>query len=98
MPSLKAVLVLSAMTFVLAAGASCKRKASATQCEELLDRYAQLAVKERGADAGAEAVTAEKQEARGHDAFKNCQSEVQLDEHACAMKATTSAAMLKCLD
>jgi hypothetical protein len=96
-PSLKVVLVAAAMTFLVAAGASCKRKASAAQCEELLDRYAQLAVKERAGDAGAD-VAAEKQEARGHDAFKNCQSEVQLDEHACAMKATTSAAMLKCLD
>ncbi len=86
------------MVLVLAAGASCKRKASSAQCEELLDRYAQLAVKERGADAGAEALAGERQEARGHDAFKNCQSEVQLDEHACAMKATTSAAMLKCVD
>lgn len=98
MPSLKSVAVVAALLLAVATSASCKRKASSAQCEELLDRYAQLAVKERGADAGAEALASEKQEARGHDAFKNCQSEVQLDEHACAMKATTSAAMLKCLD
>ncbi len=98
MPALKVVGAWIAMGALLVLGPSCKKKASAAQCEELLDRYTQLAVKERGGDAGAEAVAAERQEARGHDAFKNCTSEVQLDEHACAMKATTSAAMLKCLD
>lgn len=96
---MKSALLLTTIALVVTTGASCKRKASSAQCEELVDRYAQLAVKERaGADAGAEAIATEKQEARGLDAFKNCPSEVQLDEHACAMKATTSAAMLKCVD
>lgn len=99
MPPLKSALVATTIALVVTTGASCKRKVSSSQCEEMLDRYAQLAVKERAdADAGAEALAAEKQEARGLDAFKNCQSVVQPDEHACAMKATTPAAMLKCVD
>jgi len=97
-PPLKSALVATTIALVVTAGA-CKRKVSSSQCEEMLDRYAQLAVKDRAdADAGAEALAAEKQEARGLDAFKNCQSVVQPDEHACAMKATTPAAMLKCVD
>ncbi|MCL2778703.1 MAG: hypothetical protein FWD73_11925 [Polyangiaceae bacterium] len=82
--------------------ASCTKKASPAQCDEMLDRYAELVVKERFGDAGADIVASEqvreRNEAKGDDAFKNCTSGVQLNEHACAMKATTSAALVKCLE
>ncbi|MCL2723343.1 MAG: hypothetical protein FWD69_02805 [Polyangiaceae bacterium] len=82
--------------------ASCTKKASQQQCDELLDRFAELVVKERFADAGADVMAKEqareRSDAKGDDAFKNCTSEVQLDEHACAMKAATSAALIKCLE
>jgi hypothetical protein len=81
---------------------SCKRKVSQKQCDELLDRFSELVVKERMPDAGAETLAAERvrerSEAKSDDAFKNCTSEVQNDEHACAMKATSSEALIKCLE
>ena len=82
--------------------ASCTRKVSQKQCDELLDRFSELVVKERMPDAGAETLAAERtrerSEAKSDDAFKNCTSEVQADEHACAMKATSSEALIKCLE
>ncbi len=81
---------------------SCRKKVSAKQCDELLERFAELVVKERFADAGPEVVAAERAreraEAKSDDAFKNCTSEVQNDEHACALKATSSEALIKCLE
>lgn len=80
---------------------SCKRKVSEQQCDELLDRFAEMVVKEQFADAGPQVIAAEKQrertEAKG-DVFRNCTSEVQAPEHACAMKATTSEQLIKCLE
>lgn len=79
-----------------------KRKATQTQCEDLLDHYAELVVKERMPDAGPAEIAAERQrervEAKHDDAFKNCPSEVQPPEHECAMKAKSSDALLKCLE
>lgn len=80
----------------------CRKKASSQQCEELLDRYADLVAKERFADAGVAEMAAERAreriEAKGDDAFKNCTSEVQVGELACAMRADSSQALLKCLE
>lgn len=79
-----------------------KRKATQTQCEDLLDHYAELVVKEHMPDAGAAEINAERQrervEAARSDELKNCASQVQPSEHECAMKATTSEAVLKCLE
>lgn len=95
--------VLVALAALVALGAFVwKRKATQTQCEDLLDHYAELYVKERYPDAGAAEIAAERQrervEAKRDDAFKNCQSEVQPSEHECAMKAKSSEALLKCLE
>jgi uncharacterized protein YdaT len=87
---------------ILLLTASCRKKVTQAQCDQLLDHFAELVVKERYADAGADAIAAERarerQEATHADEFKNCTSEVQVDEHACAMKAQSTDAMLKCLD
>lgn len=87
---------------VLTFAVGCKAKASATQCDQLLDRYAQLVVTERTADASAAQIRAErdreKSEARGDDAFKNCSSEVSQAEFECAMRAPTADALEKCLE
>jgi hypothetical protein len=80
---------------------SCKRKVSEKQCDELLDRFAELVVKERFPDAGPDVIAAERQRERGEakgDQLRNCTSEVQADEHACAMKAASSEAIIKCLE
>lgn len=91
---LVASLALGAMT-------SCKRKVSEKQCDELLDRFAEMVVKERFPDAGPEVVAAERlrerTEAKG-DELRNCTSEVQAEEHACAMKAKSSEALIKCIE
>jgi hypothetical protein len=82
--------------------AGCKAKASATQCDLLIDRYAQMVVTEKYPDASLDQIEAErareKSEARADDAFKNCSSEVSQAEFRCAMSATSSDAFLKCLE
>ncbi len=90
---------------VLAAGVGvfgCKKKVTPAQCEAIIDRYAELVVKEKMPDASAETVaserTREKSEAHGDDAFKNCAVEVEPDDYECAMKAKTPDALEKCLE
>ena len=92
---------------LLAAGAvsglgGCKKKVSQAQCDQLLDHFAELVVKERYADAGPEAIAAERarerQEAKNADEFRNCPTEVQANEHECAMHAQSSDALIKCLE
>jgi hypothetical protein len=81
---------------------ACTKKASPAECDQLLDRFAELVVKERFADAGAADVDRERirerAEAKADPSFKNCTSEVQKTEYACAIKATTPEAMIKCLE
>jgi hypothetical protein len=83
-------------------GAGCKPKATPAQCDQLIERYAELVVKEKFPDASAEGIKAEqdreKTEARGDDAFKNCPSEVSRAELDCAMRAPTTDAFEKCLE
>jgi hypothetical protein len=87
---------------VAGAGVACKPKASATQCDQLLDRYASLVVTTRFPDASADQIQAErdreKTEARGDDAFKNCSSQVSQAEFECAMRAPNPDAFEKCLE
>jgi hypothetical protein len=95
-------LLIAIASFVASGLAGCRKKVSAKQCEELLDRFSELVVKERFPDAGPDVLEAERArertEAKSDDAFKNCTSEVQADEHACAMKAGTPTALIKCLE
>jgi hypothetical protein len=97
-PAIAALLACAAC----AAAAGCKPKASAAQCDQLLERYAQLVVTERFPDASAATIHAEqdreKREARGDDAFKNCSSEVSQAELECAMRAPNADAFEKCLE
>jgi hypothetical protein len=98
--SIAALATLGALA--AAGGGGCKAKASAAQCDQLLDRYAQLVVTEKYPDAAASAIEAERlrerTEARGDDAFKNCSSEVSRAEFECAMRAGAAEAFLKCLE
>jgi hypothetical protein len=80
-----------------------RQKATQAQCDALLDHFAEVVVKEKlGNDAGPAELAAEKQrervEAAKSDDFKNCPSQVQPEEHDCAMKAKTSEAVIKCLE
>jgi hypothetical protein len=89
-----------AAAFSFAGG--CRPKVTATQCDQLLDRYAQLVVTEKFPDASSERIDAERErergEARGDDAFKNCRSEVSASEFECAMRASSADALEKCLE
>jgi hypothetical protein len=95
----RSVVALAACVAMLGA---CKTKASASQCDQLIDRYATLVVTEKFADASAAQIqteqTREKSAARGDDAFKNCSSEVSQAEFECAMRAPTPDAFEKCLE
>ncbi len=89
-----------ACAFALLQG--CKPKATTSECDALIERYAQLVVTETFPDAGPEVVRKEqereKAEARGTDSLKNCSSEVSRAEMDCAMRATTTTAFEKCLE
>jgi len=93
----KWVLVLAAFGVL-----GCKKKVTSAQCEAIVDRYAELVVKEKMPDASPETVASErareKSEAHGDDAFKNCAVEVEPDDYECAMKAKTPDALEKCLE
>ena len=84
------------------AGASCRPKASAEQCEALVERYAELVVREKYLDASPAQIKSEqdreRNEARADDAFKNCRSEVSRVEFECAMRAANADALEKCLE
>ena len=93
---------LLASPLLVALPGACKPKASPSQCDELVARYAELVVTERYPDASGEQIQAErdreKTEARGDDAFKNCSSEVSQAELGCAMHASSADALEKCLE
>ncbi len=94
---LRAFVLVTAVLFL----GGCTKKITQTQCDELLDHFADLVVKEHHADAGADTVITERarerQEAKNAE-FKNCTSEVQTGELSCAMKAQSSEAIIKCLE
>jgi hypothetical protein len=80
----------------------CKPKATTSDCDALIERYAKLMVIETFPDASPEVVRKEqdreKIEARSTDSLKNCSSEVSRAEMDCAMRATTTTAFEKCLE
>jgi hypothetical protein len=93
---------VAALLACAASAGACKAKASASQCDQLIDRYATLVVTEQHPDASATMIQKEqeheKSEARGDDAFKNCSSEVSQAEFDCAMRAPNADAFEKCLE
>jgi hypothetical protein len=103
MPALTArAILVAAFAALVVTTTGCKAKANASQCDQLLDRYATLVVTEEMVDASPVEIHAEQQrekgEARGDDAFKNCSSEVSQAEFECAMRAPTADAFEKCLE
>ncbi len=102
MPALDRAAIALAACALAGALAACKPKITPAQCDQLLDRYAQLVVTEKYPDAGPDRIKAEQEheraEARGDDAFKNCSSEVSRAEFDCAMHAPTADAFEKCLE
>ncbi len=94
-----------ALVLVMALGggaAGCKKKVTTAQCDELLDRFAMLVVREKLKDASPEQVKTEqareRSEAQGDDNFKNCTSELSTEDYACAMGAKNAEGFVKCLE
>jgi hypothetical protein len=103
MPRVSKVPIAAACLLALLLSATgCKKKVTQAQCEELLDRYATLVVKEKLKDATPEVLKAEqvreREAARADDDFKNCTTELSTEDYACAMKAGTADALEKCLE
>jgi hypothetical protein len=94
--------IVAALVGLAVCAGGCKAKASASQCDQLLERYATLVVTEKHDDASAAQIhdeqQREKSEARSDDAFKNCSSEVSQAEFECALRAPTADAFEKCLE
>src|SRR5258706_15818031 len=95
-----AIIVSAASSSLAATG--CRKKVTQPQCDELVDRFATLVVKEKMKDATPEQIKTEqareREEAKSDDNFRNCTSELSTEDYACAMAATTSDAMMKCLE
>lgn len=93
---------VATVALVLFAVAGCKKKVSKSQCDTLVDRYASLVLSERYPDAAAGTVSREQErerkEARGDESFARCPTEVTEELYACAMSATTAAAIVRCLE
>ncbi len=82
--------------------AGCHKKATETQCDALVDHYTELAMKEQSPDAAPADVEAQRkrvrEESKNDDDFKNCTSEVEAADYECAMKATTTEGVERCLE
>ena len=100
--AIRRTLAFVAIVTASASPSACHPKASAAECDLLLDRYAGLVVEHKYPDASAGDLAAERQreksEARGDDAFKNCSSEVSRSEFECAMHADSPDGFEKCLE
>lgn len=81
---------------------ACRPKASSSQCDRLVERYAHLMVAENFPDASPERSRLEEErekgEARAEDGLKNCSSEVSQAEFECAMRAASVSSFGKCLE
>ena len=99
MHALKTTLVAVTLVPMLA---GCHKKVSQTQCDALVDHYAELAMKEQFPDAAPSEIEAQKkivrEESKNDDDFKNCTSEVESADYDCAMKAKTTEAVERCLE
>ncbi|CAN5589145.1 hypothetical protein BH09MYX1_BH09MYX1_68070 [soil metagenome] len=92
--------LLPALAVLLVAG--CHRKVTQSQCDTLVDHYAELAMKEQFPDAAPADIDSQKkkvrEESKNDDDFKNCTSEIETADFDCAMKATTTDAIERCLE
>lgn len=95
-------MLLGGIALTLVVLSACRRKATEAQCDALVDHYAELAMKEQFPDAAPTEIEAQKkhvrEEAKRDDDFKNCTSEVEAADYACAMKATSTDGIEHCLE
>ncbi len=81
---------------------ACNKKATPAQCDRLVERYAELVVREQFPDASAREIELERDRERSAAhadvAFKDCPSLVEARSYECAMRATTPDALEHCLE
>lgn len=75
----------------------CRKRASAADCEALVRHFAEVAAKEQGVDGGAEIAAAVASSKTDPDALA-CTDELEERQVRCALAATTSDAVLVCLE
>lgn len=94
------MLRLSTLSLILAC-AACEERATAEQCEALLDRYTELLAASEGRQTSAEELLRLQREARLRAAadpeFSRCTEEVSKREIECAMRAPTADEIERCL-
>jgi hypothetical protein len=90
------------LLFVAATLIGCREHVTESQCDELVQRFAELVVQEKMPAAPPEAIHAEqareRAESASDDNFRNCTSELRVAEYRCAMAAGTAEALLQCLE
>jgi hypothetical protein len=78
------------------------KKATPAQCDLLIERYAELVVREQFPDAAAGEIQLErdreKSAAHADVAFKDCPTLVEAPSYECAMRATTPDTLEHCLE
>jgi len=85
-----------AFAFVVACTAP---KLTAAQCEELVDRYTEIALRESFPDASAETVASQKSQVRAlaRTELAKCTDEITPKQRGCAMRAESADAFERCL-
>jgi hypothetical protein len=90
------------LALLLMSGAACSRRATASDCTALLDRYVELLVREQDPKAPDGEIARQKDLTRAKAAkdaaFASCPHEVSLRSAHCAMKAVNVDEFEKCLE
>ncbi len=89
------------VAMALGLGCASPKKLTSQQCDALVDRYTEIALRESFPDASAETIAAQKTQVRGlaqkDAALASCSAQITPAQHACAMAATTPDAFEACL-
>lgn len=99
---LAALVALAALATLGACRSTSSAALTPAQCEELVDAYVALVVREVNADASPAVLRAQQErvraEARRDPALAQCTTEITRAKHACAMASTSAEAFEKCLE
>lgn len=93
----RATLVLLFVSTTIAA-AGCKRYATTADCEAVVKHFAELSAKESGLDPASPEVAQVVARAKDDPDALSCSSELERRHVECALAATTSDAVMACLE
>ena len=93
---------MAELALLLMSEAACSRRATASDCTALLDRYVELLVREQDPKAPDTEIARQKDLTRAKaakdTAFASCPNEVSAQSARCAMKAVNVDEFEKCLE